>query len=101
SPAWPADLHALHAHQRRVELAQHKREILTVGLTRIARSHRLPFPARIELAREFGTEALRDRECALGDRQRLRQSFDALAIVAERGERILTQGPLGDRGGDR
>ena len=61
SRAGSADLHALHARQRRVELAQHEREILPVGLARIASSHRLPFPTRIELACELGTEALGDR----------------------------------------
>ena len=58
----------------------------------IASASPLPPSARASSARKLG----RHRQGALGDRQRPGEIGDADAIVAERGERVLAQGPAGD-----
>ena len=96
----PTDILTLDAGACGVELAQHEREELAVRLAGIARADRIRFAACLERAAELGAELRGHRQRALGDGQRLGERNDALAVMAERGERIQPQRPARDLGGD-
>ncbi len=100
SRAGPADILPLDLGDGGVEPPQHDGEELTVGLAGIARFDLLRLAGRGQRALQLGPETGGRGKRALGDGQCPGQPDDALAIVPQRGERVLPQGPGGDLGGD-
>src|SRR4029079_13860097 len=76
------------------------REILAEGLTLIARGN-IVIARMSELARYAQTESLWNIGLSLGDRNGLRQGFEALVEPLDRGPRILAQSPARRRHSDK
>ena len=98
SRAGAADILPLDAGDGGVELAQHDREKLPVGLAGIAGLDLLSLAAALKRTLKLGLETRRHGKCALGDGEGLGQLDDPLAIMPQRGERVLPQRPGGDFG---
>ena len=97
--AGAADVLPLDAGDGGVQLAQHDREKLPVGLAGIAGLDLLRLAAALQHPLELRPEARRHGKHALGDGQRLGQTDDPLAIMPQRGESVLPQRPGGDLSG--
>jgi hypothetical protein len=73
---------------------------LPISLAGIARTDGDRIARGLELPGELGTEALRHRRGAFGDRQITGKLADPRPVVAQRGERVLLERRPRDRRGD-
>ena len=96
SRAGTADILPLDAGEPRVELPQNDRKELTIRFAGVARLDPLLLAARRKRLRELGAEGRRYGERPLGNGERPGEVENPLAIMPERGKRVLAQGPIGN-----